>query len=133
MDESIRDVESIRRKAGADPLPPLFGLGRVGATPEAVMAAEEAGLDTNALFTRGAFATYLRRHQAGDWSECPEEDQGMNRSALDNGGHIIGTYHLPDGTKIWIVTEAEIVADGRPHRPLTTILLPEERQSTPST
>lgn len=50
--------------------------------------------------------------------------RGRNDEAVQTGARILSAYHLADGTKIWIITEAEI--DEKHNRQETTILLPEE-------
>ena len=60
----------------------------------------------------------LRRHQAGDWGEICPDDRQVNEDALLYGNRILSAYSLADGTKLWIITEAD--------RSVTTILLPEE-------
>lgn len=47
-----------------------------------------------------------------------EEDAQANNVALGTGGRLFSSYRDSDGTKIWIITEAD--------RSVTTILLPEE-------
>lgn len=59
----------------------------------------------------------IRRHASGDWGTVSEEDWKLNDESLDNGGRLLSAYEV-DGTKIWIITEAD--------RSATTILLPEE-------
>ena len=59
--------------------------------------------------------TALARHLNGNWGE---EDKAANNRALRDGGRLFSAYHAPDGTKFWIVTEAD--------RSATTILLPDD-------
>jgi hypothetical protein len=87
------------------PLP----LGRTVATPGALAALYAAG--ENGL-------AYLRRHASGDWGDVPEEDAEENERALQRGYRILSAYQLQDGTKLWVITEAD--------RSSTCILLPEE-------
>ncbi len=63
-------------------------------------------------------ATGIRRHQAGDWGELPEEDREANNQALIVGTRILSAYRSAKGLKFWIITEAD--------RRSTTILLPED-------
>jgi hypothetical protein len=86
-----------------------FKLGLVFATPGALDAFEKA--DESSL-------KYLRRHASGDWGDVSEEDGQANNFALESRHRLLSVYHLGDGTKIWIITEAD--------RSVTTILLPEE-------
>ena len=86
-----------------------FGPGQVVATPGALTALEESG-DSSLGF--------LRRHVSGDWGDVCEHDRQENEFALDKYLRLFSVYHLRDGTKIWIITEAD--------RSVTTILLPSE-------
>jgi hypothetical protein len=47
----------------------------------------------------------------------------LNDESLKDGSRLLSAYLLKDGTKIWIITEAE---DDNGKREATTILLPEE-------
>jgi hypothetical protein len=87
----------------------LFRLGRVVATPGALQAIEKTG---------ESLIAYLSRHGHGDWGDLTDDDQQANIEALAGGTRILSAYHLIDGTKIWIITEAD--------RSMTTILLPED-------
>jgi hypothetical protein len=86
-----------------------FSMGLVFATPGALAAFEEA--DESSL-------VFLMRHASGDWGDVCSEDRQANEFALENKLRLFSVYHLEDGTKIWIITEAE--------RSVTTILLPSE-------
>ena len=88
---------------------PRFPLGQVVATPGAIDALNAAGLHAS---------TFLDRHITGDWSELPKEDRQSNEDALKYGSRIFSSYKLPDGSKLWIITEAG--------RSVTTLLLPNE-------
>jgi hypothetical protein len=61
---------------------------------------------------------YLVRHIAGDWGEVDEQDRRENELSLVHGFRLLSAYTLKNGTKIWIITEAD--------RSVTTVLLPEE-------
>lgn len=93
---------------------PRFSLGRVLATPAALAALEAAGED---------FSTYLSRHQHGDWGELDNHDRKANEDALKFGNRLLSSYRLKDGTKIWIITEAQNDAG---YRTATTCLLPSD-------
>ena len=54
----------------------------------------------------------------GDWGDMDAYDKKANDKALASGGRLMGVYLLPDGTKVWVITEAD--------RSVTTLLLPEE-------
>ena len=86
-----------------------FSLGRVVATPGALSALESA---------QESARSYLDRHEAGDWGTVPPEDWEENEFSLKNEFRLLSAYYLKDGTRIWIITEAD--------RSVTTILLPSE-------
>ena len=58
------------------------------------------------------------RHESGDWGDVCDSDRQENEFALDKMLRLFSVYHLRDGTKIWIITEAD--------RNITTVLLPED-------
>jgi hypothetical protein len=86
-----------------------FSPGNVVATPGALEAFRASGDDPLA---------YVIRHLAGDWGELSEGDRRENELSLTHGFRLLSAYMLGDGTKIWIITEAD--------RSATTILLPDE-------
>lgn len=86
-----------------------FQLGRVVATPAALMALEQSGLTPQAL---------IARHASKDWREMDEEDQKFNEAAIQDGSRILSAYTYPKNSNIWVITEAD--------RSVTTILLPSE-------
>lgn len=88
---------------------PPFPLGQILSTPAALSAFERSGDEP---------ATYLGRHSRGDWGEVDAHDWAANDRALQDGCRLLSAYSLKDGTRIWIITEAD--------RAATTILLPEE-------
>lgn len=61
----------------------------------------------------------LERHREGDWGEVSPEDAERNNEALEDGARLLSSYTDSNGTKFWIITEAD--------RSRTTFLLPEER------
>lgn len=87
----------------------LFEMGFVVATPAALSAFERAG--DNAY-------SYLERHSRGDWGNVTPRDAQSNNEAVELGVRILSVYNLADGTKFWVITEAD--------RSATTILLAEE-------
>lgn len=89
--------------------PAKFPFGQVVATPGAVAAFAQSGEHP---------FLYLQRHAHGDWGELDEQDKAENEFSLTNGLRLLSAYNLGDGTRIWIITEAD--------RSATTILLPEE-------
>lgn len=82
-------------------------LGQVVATPGALAA-----------LTRDDILTALGRHTRGDWGDCNSEDAAENDFSLTRQLRLLSVYHSADGTKFWIITEAD--------RSVTTVLLPEE-------
>jgi hypothetical protein len=86
-----------------------FTLGQVVATPGALRAFSRNG----ELPER-----FLGRHLSGDWGVVCDDDRYANEEALQIGARLLSAYFLSDGTKIWIITEAD--------RSSTCVLLPEE-------
>lgn len=60
----------------------------------------------------------LARHYSGDWGDVCTDDAQANEQALADGTRILSAYHTSDGTKFWVITEAD--------RSSTCVLLPEE-------
>jgi hypothetical protein len=87
----------------------LFCLGRVLLTPGAQAAMEKNEIPPIRL---------LLRHASGDWGDLDAEDKRANDFDLKAGGRLLSAYHLPDATKVWVITEW--------NRTATTILCPEE-------
>jgi hypothetical protein len=88
---------------------PRFALGHLVATPGAVGAFTQAGEQP---------AAFIRRHAAGDWGDLDREDREENERSIKEGLRILSSYRLSDGTKIYVITEAD--------RSSTCVLLPEE-------
>lgn len=86
-----------------------FPLGQVVATPGALNALAEAGQTP---------LEFIARHAVGDWGELDAEDRAENERSLKDDCRLLSAYTLRDGTRLWIITEAD--------RSATTILLPEE-------
>jgi hypothetical protein len=86
-----------------------FPLGRIVATPGALAALEEAG-ESPGIF--------IKRHVTGDWGEVDQEDRRENECSVEHGFRLLSSYALSNGTKLWIITEAD--------RSSTTLLLPSE-------
>ncbi len=86
-----------------------FALGQIVMTPGAAAAFATAGERPFPL---------LARHQRGDWGEVSPEDATENDFSVTHGFRILSAYALRDGTRIWVLTEAD--------RSATTILLPDE-------
>ena len=60
----------------------------------------------------------LRRHSLCDWGDCSPDDWTENDFSVDKDLRLFSVYHSSDGTKFWIITEAD--------RSATTVLLPDE-------
>ena len=86
-----------------------FELGQLVATPGALAALEESGESPGA---------FLTRHAAGDWGDLSEEDRKENEFSSAHGFRLLSSYCLRNGTKLWIISEAD--------RSATTLLLPDE-------
>ena len=87
---------------------PLFGMGRIVATPGALEMMAVTETDTFAL---------LERHASGDWGQVSPEDGRENERGLKHGFRLLSSYPAGEG-RVWILTEAD--------RSATTILLPSE-------
>ena len=79
------------------------------ATPGALAALQEAGVNPLALITR---------HVTGDWGDLGTEDKQANEDALQQGQRLLSAYKLQTGQKIWLITEYD--------RSVTTLLLPSD-------
>ena len=86
-----------------------FQLGQLLITPGAMEALKLNGASP---------AEFIKRHASGDWGELDAEDARENEFSLEHGLRLLSSYRLPDGQKLWIITEAD--------RSCTTLLLPEE-------
>ena len=84
-------------------------LGRVLSTPGALRTLYEARVDGAAL---------VARHAAGDWGDVDDHDRAANDRALHEGTRLLSAYHLPNGERLWIITEAD--------RSSTVLLRPDE-------
>ena len=85
----------------------LFHPGRLYFTPGAMdtLGKQDA---------MGAFA----RHLNGDWGQLCREDWIENELSLKEGFRLFSVYDAGDGTRFWVITEAD--------RSATTVLLPSE-------
>jgi hypothetical protein len=86
-----------------------FSPGSVVATPGVLEAFRASGDDPMA---------YLVRHVAGDWGEVNSEDWQANEESLLHELRLLSVYTMNNGTKFWIITDAD--------RSATTFLLPDE-------
>lgn len=84
-------------------------LGQIVATPGALRACTVAGVPPLRL---------VARHQRGDWGQLCREDETANRVAIREGLRVFSVYVLPNGEKVWVITEAD--------RASTCVLLPSE-------
>ena len=86
---------------------PKFPLGRVVSTRHAL----------DSLNQEDVLAA-LGRHHRGDWGEVGEEDRRENELSLPRRLRLLSVYRDRNGTRFWIITEAD--------RSATTVLLPED-------
>ena len=84
-----------------------FRLGHIVSTPNAL-----------SQLTHEDILMGIQRHQAGDWGDVGEEDRQENELSLKQGFRLLSVYRAANGTKFWIITEAD--------RSATTVLLPED-------
>lgn len=84
-----------------------FRLGRIVSTPNALSRLTQEDI------LRG-----IQRHQSGDWGDICAEDRQVNDQALVEGTRLLSAYTAANGTKFWLITEAD--------RSVTTVLLPED-------
>lgn len=78
------------------------------------------------VITRGANETLIpedmlhavSRHERCDWGDICEEDRRANDEALVEGTRLLSAYRDGNGTRFWVITEAD--------RSATTVLLPDE-------
>jgi hypothetical protein len=87
----------------------VYSVTAIVATPGALAALLTAGQTPGPL---------LRRHVTGDWGDLDGEDQRENEYSLAHGFRLLSAYGLSDGTRIWVITEAD--------RSSTSILLVSE-------
>ena len=85
----------------------VMRLGRLVATPNALES-----------ITQDDILLGIQRHQAGDWGNVTDDDRMANDQALVQGTRIVSAYNAGNGTRFWIITEAD--------RSVTTVLLPED-------
>jgi hypothetical protein len=83
--------------------------GQIVATPGALEAIKASGDSPFDL---------LMRHLTGDWGDVAEHDRKENELSVKEGFRILSAYALSNGTKLWLITEAD--------RSATTFLLPDE-------
>lgn len=86
---------------------PSFAMGRLVEMPAALEAVPQ-----QEIFQA------LGRHITCDWGDLSDTDKRMNDHALKTGERLLSEYHSLNGTRFWIITEAD--------RSATTVLLPED-------
>ena len=84
-----------------------FPLGQIVITPNAQHTVPSAEVQKA-----------LQRHASGDWGDVDEHDRKENELSLKEGFRLLSVYFAQDGTKFWIITEAD--------RSSTCVLLPED-------
>ena len=87
----------------------MLELGQLFATPGALEA-----FQTN----QQTPLEFIQRHLNHDWGDLDDHDKHENDYSAEHGLRILSAYRLKDGTRIWIITEAD--------RSSTTVLLPSE-------
>lgn len=103
----IEQVDREDRGRGEGARAPLFSLGRTVATPAALAA-----------LTAEDIETAIHRHVRGDWGNLSDHDREENEFSLKRGFRILSAYTGANGTKFWVITEAD--------RSSTTVLLPSD-------
>ena len=83
-----------------------FDLGRTVITPAALEAVPADDI-----------CNAINRHFCGDFGDL-DADRRENELTLRAGLRLLSVYHATNGTKFWLITEAD--------RRLTTILLPSD-------
>lgn len=101
----MRGSNRKRKEANITETANTFPLGQVVATPSVLNAISNTDIQKA-----------LDRHRSGDWGDCCPDDRHANDEALTQGGRLLSVYLADNGTKFWIVTEAD--------RSTTTVLLP---------
>ncbi len=86
---------------------PRFTLGRLLITPAAQAELSESDIELGIL-----------RHSQGDWGVVDAEDRQANEVTITEGTRILSSYLSGNGTRFWIITEAD--------RSATTVLLPDD-------
>jgi len=86
---------------------PKFHMGRLLTTPNALQTLHQEDV-----------LTAIGKHIAGDWGDVGKEDWQENELSLREGFRLVSVYHDRNGTKFWVITEAD--------RSTTTVLLPED-------
>jgi hypothetical protein len=116
---SVGPGTSKRRAKTSQPPPscPKLSQTTVKALPAGSYATRETA-GHRILLERRRCGSGIASHARGDWGEVHPEDARANDEALLSGERLLSSYRLADGTKLWIITEAD--------RSSTCLLLPEE-------
>lgn len=77
-------------------LKPLFHPGRLLIMPVALTALRANGIPVISV---------MLRHIAGDWGTVSADDRQQNDLSITAGLRLISLYHLPDRTRIVVITE----------------------------
>lgn len=77
-------------------LKPLFRPGRLLVASDALTALRVNGIPA---------VSVLLRHVAGDWGTVSDDDRKQNDLSIVAGLRLISLYHLPDQTRILVITE----------------------------
>lgn len=104
---TAEEFETLKRERIEKSSGPLFELGRTVSTPGALSA-----------LTRDDIGRALARHHRGDWGNVGRFDWRRNEEALSEGERLVSVYRGSDGTKFYVITEAD--------RSSTCVHLPEE-------
>lgn len=104
---SAEEFERVKRERIESTKGPLFELGKLVSTPGALEA-----------LTREDIGKALARHHRGDWGDVGRHDWRENETSLIEGFRLLSIYRGTNGTKFWVITEAD--------RSATTVLLPAE-------
>lgn len=88
---------------------PLFELGQVVVTPNAVAALESVGTLTKTL---------LHSHVTGDWGNIVQSAKDANDHAVGRWEAIRSSYQFSKELTVWVITEWD--------RSVTTVLLPSD-------
>jgi hypothetical protein len=81
---------------GPTRLRPLFHCGNLFVTSTALVALRSNGIPLISI---------VLRHIAGDWGDVSVDDWQQNDLSVASNLRLLSIYVLPDGTKLWVVTE----------------------------
>lgn len=77
---------------------PLFPLGQLLASPEALKAIE--GADQSPIY-------FIARHVTGDWIESGKDNEALNKTALREGGEIFSVFETKLTEDIYLITAGD--------------------------